>query len=225
MPSYPYISGPGNLTQMIGYLKRNFPATVTSETVKRYGLASNNESYVINALHFIGLIDETGKRTEIGHDVLTTTDEAEFQEKFSKLIVSAYAELFDIYNDDAWTLPRLKLVHFFRQANKTSEAIGNRQAGVFQAFRALAGFEKTAEPKTVSSGPKKAPPAQKAMKPRPAKSASAVASASGTGESVAGAPPKSDIALTVRIEINLPAEGSQETYDAIFKSIKANLYP
>lgn len=29
--------------------------------------------------------------------------------------------------------------------------------------------------------------------------------------------------MTVRIEINLPAEGSQETFDNIFKSIKANL--
>lgn len=32
-----------------------------------------------------------------------------------------------------------------------------------------------------------------------------------------------DMALTVRIEINLPAGGSQETYDNIFKSIRANL--
>ena len=38
-------------------------------------------------------------------------------------------------------------------------------------------------------------------------------------------PLKGDMALTVRIEINLPAEGTQETYDAIFKSIKANLFP
>ncbi len=35
---------------------------------------------------------------------------------------------------------------------------------------------------------------------------------------------KGDIALTVRVEINLPAGDSQETYDAIFKSIKTNLY-
>jgi len=38
-------------------------------------------------------------------------------------------------------------------------------------------------------------------------------------------PAKQDMALTVRIEINLPAEGSQQTYDNIFKSIKANLFP
>jgi hypothetical protein len=31
------------------------------------------------------------------------------------------------------------------------------------------------------------------------------------------------IGLTVRIEINLPADGDQETYDRIFRSIKENL--
>ena len=31
------------------------------------------------------------------------------------------------------------------------------------------------------------------------------------------------VALTVRIEINLPAAGDQDTYDRIFKSIRENL--
>jgi hypothetical protein len=31
------------------------------------------------------------------------------------------------------------------------------------------------------------------------------------------------MALTVRIEINLPAGGDQSTYDCIFKSIRENL--
>jgi hypothetical protein len=58
MASHPYISGAGNITQMIGFLRKNFPATVTSDTVKKLGLASKNESYVINVLQFLGLIDE-----------------------------------------------------------------------------------------------------------------------------------------------------------------------
>lgn len=33
----------------------------------------------------------------------------------------------------------------------------------------------------------------------------------------------SGMALTVRVEINLPAGGDQETYDRIFKSIRENL--
>lgn len=32
-----------------------------------------------------------------------------------------------------------------------------------------------------------------------------------------------DVGLTVRVEINLPADGDQETYDRIFKSIRENL--
>lgn len=31
------------------------------------------------------------------------------------------------------------------------------------------------------------------------------------------------VGLTVRVEINLPAGGNKETYDAIFKSIRENL--
>lgn len=34
---------------------------------------------------------------------------------------------------------------------------------------------------------------------------------------------KRDFGLSVRIEINLPADGSQETYDRIFRSIRENL--
>jgi len=152
MASHPYISGAGNITQMIGFLRKNFPATVTSDTVKKLGLAPKNESYVINALQFLGLIDEEGKRVESGHEVMTIHDENKFQSAFASIIQRAYSDLFEIRGDEAWTLSKDDLIGYFRSADKTSD-------------------------------------------------------------------------ITVRIEINLPAEGTQETYDAIFKSIKENLYP
>ena len=34
---------------------------------------------------------------------------------------------------------------------------------------------------------------------------------------------RNNFGLTVRIEINLPASGDQDTYDKIFKSIRSNL--
>ncbi len=224
MASHPYISGPGNITQMIGYLKKNFPATVTSETVKKYGLASNNESYVINALQFIGLIDETGKRQENAHEVLTTHDEEEFRLKFAGLIKIAYSELFEMYGDEAWTLPKVKLIGYFRQSDKTSEIIGGRQAAVFQAFRSIAGYEVLAEPKGAATVGGKKPKAATAKVPK-AKIEDAPLDVAKPEHPGVKVPPKSEMALTVRIEINLPAGGTQETYDAIFKSIKANLYP
>lgn len=221
LASHPYISGPGNITQMIGYLRKNFPAIVTSETVKKYGLASNNESYVINALQFIGLIDEDGKRQENAHDVLTTHDEEEFQSKFAGLIKASYSELFEMYGDEAWTLPKAKLIGYFRQSDKTSDVIGARQAAVFQAFRSLAGHE---EPKGVPVAGGKKPKAVAAKIPK-AKIEAAPVGVADPARPGAKVPPKTDMALTVRIEINLPAEGTQDTYDAIFKSIKTHLYP
>jgi hypothetical protein len=45
-------------------LRNAFPAVVESNTVKKIGIASINESYVINALQFIDVIDEGGKKTQ-----------------------------------------------------------------------------------------------------------------------------------------------------------------
>ncbi len=105
MASHPYISGSGNITQMIGFLRKNFPATVTSETVKKYQIAPNNESYVINALQHIKVIDEEGKRTDAGHDVFVLPD-GEFEERFKGLVMDAYGELFEMFGEEAWSLPK-----------------------------------------------------------------------------------------------------------------------
>lgn len=125
---------------MIGYLRKNFPATVTSDTVKKFSLAPNNESYVINALQFIGLIDQDGKRTDTGHNVFVLGDD-KFPAAFEALVRAAYKELFDLRGDDAWTMSKAELTAYFRTADKTSETIGGRQAGVFIVFRNLAGHE------------------------------------------------------------------------------------
>lgn len=221
MASHPYISGPGNVAQMIAYLRKNFPANVTSETVKKFGLASNNESYVINALQFIGVIDEEGKRTEKGHDVFVLSDD-DFSKAFEGLVKEAYSDLFDLRGDDAWTMTKGELTSYFRTTDKTSEVIGGRQAGVFQIFRVLAGHE-TAEEK---SAPKPAGKARgtnsKAARPQKAKTTEPANDPKKVEVNTTSQ--KKDMVLTVRIEINLPANGSKETYDNIFKSIRANLY-
>jgi hypothetical protein len=49
------------------------------------------------------------------------------------------------------------------------------------------------------------------------------ANSAATMVSTKGIQAEAGVALTVRIEINLPASGDQETYDRIFKSIRENL--
>ncbi len=219
MASHPYISGAGNVAQMIGYLRKNFPATVTSETVKKFSIAPNNESYVINALQFIGVIDDEGKRTTKGHDIFVMTDDA-FAKAFEGLIRESYKDLFEVRGEEAWTLSRKDLIAYFRTTDKTSEVIGSRQAGVFQMFRTLAGHQPVEEKSPSKPAPKPKQAKPKAAAQQTAKVANGSKSAVPEVEVKDG---RKDMALTVRIEINLPANGSRETYDNIFKSIRANL--
>ena len=222
MATHPYISGSGNLIQMIQHLRKNFPSTVNSETVKKLGLASNNESYVINAIQFIGIIDSEGKKTERGSDVFSRHKDEEFQPAFKKLIDDAYSDLNELQGENKWSLSRDDLVNYFRKADKTSDAIGQRQAGVFRAFASLAGHGEVEE--KANAAKTKKPKEQRAAKPpKLTKKAEESSNSNEQGKQSKSDGSKSDVGLTVRIEINLPAGGTQEVYDNIFKSIRANL--
>ena len=63
---------------MVLQLRKSFPSTVTSETVKRLGLAPKNESTIINALQYINVIDDEGKKTEKGANVLSQHKDEDF---------------------------------------------------------------------------------------------------------------------------------------------------
>lgn len=219
MASHPYISGAGNIAQMVAQLRKNFPSTVNSETVKKLGLAPNNESYVINAIQFLGVIDEEGKRTQAGQDVFSIHKEEDFRQSFSKLVASAYADLFELHGDDSWKLSKDDLVQFFRTADKTSDAIGQRQASVFRTFAGIAGY---AEPDENGETRKLSP------KPKVKAKTKAVPTKSQKGETPSTSSESHNsngqrVGLTVRIEINLPSGGSKEDYDNIFKSLRANI--
>jgi hypothetical protein len=137
--SHPYISGAGNIAQMVAHLRKSFPNSVTSETVKRLGLASNNESYVINALQFVGIIDEDGKKTKAGSDIFSKHKDEEFAKAFASLTQKAYSSLFELHGEESWNLDNDELITFFRQSDQTSDAIGRRQAQTFKIFAALSG--------------------------------------------------------------------------------------
>lgn len=211
--SHPYISGPGNISQMIAHLRKSFPQTISSDTVKKLGLASNNESYVINALQFVGIIDEEGKKTSEAANVFTHHKDDEFSEEFSKLVKKSYHALFDLHGDDSWTLDVDDLITFFRRSDQTSDAIGRRQANTFKVFAALSGHGELPSAKSTGTTKKAAPKKKEATTKSTAQKPKVPPVVEKT----------KDIGLTVRIEINLPADGTKETYDNIFKSIKENL--
>lgn len=219
--SHPYISGAGNISQMVSHLRKSFPQSITSETVKKLGLAPNNESYVINALQFIGIIDETGKKSNIGAKIFSYHKDEEFTSEFAKLVENAYSSLFDLHGEHTWELSTEELITFFRQSDQTSDAIGKRQAATFKMFAGISGHGEPATPRATS---KNGIVTVKKNQKQKLKAKEMKAS-----ELVLPNDPKTkpitykDVGLTVRIEINLPADSTKETYDSIFKSIKENL--
>ena len=219
---HPYTSSVSGLVQAVIQFRKMLPATVTADTLKKLAISPNNETYLINVLRFIGVVDAENKKTAKASAIFNKHDDTEFAQAFAGLVEKAYSAVFDLHGPGAWDLTQSKLIGFFRQHDGTSDIVGKRQAATFQTLASLSG---KAAPVADPGPPKPSTP----KAPKPAKPA---ATATKPGESkVEVADPKiklekpdaSPMALTVRVEINLPPGGDQATYDAIFRSIRENL--
>lgn len=216
---HPYISAPKGINEAIIQFRKSFPQQVTSETLKKLGIAPNNESYVINIMRFLRIIDTDGNKTPEGISAFTQHEDAAFQKSFSALVGAAYSLLFELHGENAWHLPNDKLIAFFRVNDQSTEIVGKRQARTFEVLALHCGHGNgptqkavTATNKNMKNGvTQRAPkaPVQEAPKTNIG------------GKSTA--PSSREVGLTVRIEINLPVADDQKTYDRIFKSIRENL--
>lgn len=215
---HPYISGSGAIVQLFDQLKKSLPQTLNAEVLKKLSIASSNESYAMNIVRFLGLIDESSKPTPEALKIFTLHDENSFQTAFSGVIEKAYRELFSLHGKDTWTLPVEQLIPFFRQTDQSSALVGSRQASTFKALAAYAGH---GEPQTVAAN---RPPKVAAKRAQRTPKKIEEAKNAGVGEPPSNPRMRDErVGLTVRIEVNLPAAGDQETYDRIFRSIKENL--
>jgi Family of unknown function (DUF5343) len=213
---HPYAS-PGAIAAAINQFRKSFPAKVTADTLRKLAIAPQNESYVINTLRFIGAIDPEGNKTEKSTAVFNQHDPAAFQKSFGEMVETAYAELFELHKEGSWELSFDSLISFFRNADQTSDVVGRRQASTFQALASLAGHgEPPTQTKPNTTKTKVAQP--KNGKAKTPKSETPAVTINPGGQQQRG-----DFALTVRIEVNLPPAGDQETYDRIFRSIRENL--
>jgi hypothetical protein len=216
---HPYTSGSGGLVQAVNQLRKAFPAQVSAETLRKLGIAPNNETYVINILRYIGVIDADGKKTNEAGPIFSKHEDSEFQKAFADLVKSSYSDLFDLHGNEAWSLPSDKLISFFRGTDQTSAIVGQRQAGTFQTLAGLAGQMEIPSVKPAPNQKKVAPKSISGGKSKEAK----VLKSDGTLGKIEPPNGNRDLGLTVRIEINLPVAADQETYDRIFKSIRENL--
>ena len=221
---HPYMSGSAGLVQAVAQLRKSFPSQVAADTLKKLGIAPNNETYVLNTLRFVGVIDAEGKKSTPAASAFNKHDDAEFQAGFSELVETAYSDLFSLHGDSAWMLPTDKLISFFRNSDHTSAIVGQRQASAFQTLASLCGKKDGAAPRLAPKAKKGEKAASRAAAQKPQSVAPKPnANLATTLVPTKGIQAEAGVALTVRIEINLPASGDQETYDRIFKSIRENL--
>lgn len=212
---HPYAPAPGGISAAINQFRRSMPEIVNAETLKALGIAPKNESYVINVLRFIGAIDKDGRQTDEATTVFSHHNDEDFQKAFAELVKAAYSDLFALHKDATWDLNTDKLISFFRSKDKTTDLVGQRQAMTFQLLAGFAGHGTTPAPTTTKpsakSKPAKQPKATKTDKEE------------GQRQQKINSGTQRDVGLTVRIEVNLPAAGDQDTYDKIFRSIRENL--
>lgn len=217
---HPYVTAPGNLTKTIQQLRRNFPSPFTAETLKKLGIAPNGESYVISVLRFLELIDNDGNKTNTATQIFSIHDSKQFEQKFSECIKKSYLALFELHGDRTWNLDTDGLIQFFRSTDYTSESLGKRQARSFKALAELAGRTEVSPPKPDTPSPKRSK--KKSSKQTKTDIKTKENDSNLIGLSSEDKEPR-NFGLTVRIEINLPADGAKETYDNIFRSIRENL--
>jgi hypothetical protein len=168
----------------------------------------------------LGVIDEEGRKVEANSAAFVQHKEEAFAREFEGLVKEAYPELFELHGDAAWDLDKGSLVQFFRTSDHSSQVVGTRQAGTFAYLAGLSGHSEL--------------PAKRGTAPQRKSSTGAAATslrkmAKRASEMKAGPKPRNEaerafkFGLTVRVEVNLPAEGDQQTYDMIFRSIRKNL--
>lgn len=219
--NHPYIGGSGALIQAVSQFRRSFPAVVSADTLKKLGIAPKNESYLINILRFLSVIDAEGKRNEDAAKVFNLHEDAEFQKAFGEIVKAAYVDLFALHNDAAWNLDLNALITFFRQTNQSSGIVGTRQANTFRTLAALSGRGETTTPRARTPATTSAASGTAGRKSKKEnKSPPILPPSERINPGDAG---KSPFGLTVRIEINLPADATQDAYDKIFQSMRKNL--
>lgn len=229
MASYPYTSGQSAIVQAIAQLRKGLPPKIDAGYLQRFNIARANESYIISILRFLGLINEEGNPVDKNTDYFFGDDDT-FERGLDRALRAAYSQLFDEMGEDALSADRDKLIGWFRAADKTTAVVGQRQASTFQMLAALAGHRdlpavRTGGARNASTGRAASPPKSATKKGSKRSAGGAAAAPAGVIDGGGGrnATSTSDVGLTVRIEVNLPPDGDQATYDAIFASIKKHL--
>jgi len=197
------INNTGSLSKVLDAIKTaGVPERVTFEFLKTIGFKSSNDRPIIPILKGIGFLDANGAPTELyksyrGHDGPRV---------LAKALESAYSDIF-LANTQAQSLSFEKLKGIIASKTTKGDATVERIARTFQVLVKAADF--TGSPEIPASPPVKVDPPKETI-------SSAAVAAPHLAVNTPG--------FHYNIEIHLPTTTDITVYNAIFKSLKENLF-
>lgn len=199
MAEFPYTQSPGNIKKLFDSIQSvGKPDKVTTIWLESIGLKSSNDRKLVNVLKYIGFTDNSGTPTQIWMDYRDRTRSAVV---LAQAIRAGYSSLFAMY-PDAHRKDDEALRNFFNSRTSVAGNIVNSMLSTFKALLALADFnasvpEEIAEDVADVSAEKE----QEKMQGK-------VKIDSG-----------SSLAVTVNIQLQVPATDDASVYDNFFASL------
>jgi len=202
---YPYTTVPGKLRDLLQKIpKIGRPEKVTVAWLKSAGWTSSNDPTLVPVLKFIGLIGQDGRPTDLWDAARSANQPGKV--RIAEAIQSAYADLFALY-PDAHRKDAESLRNFFRTHTGGGDQVQSKLVQTFQILVEFGDFETpiSSDREADQSEPQRGKPA-----PR-----------HGGGQAVK--PLTSGIALTVNIQLQLPATADPGVYESLFAAMRKHL--
>jgi uncharacterized protein DUF5343 len=205
-----YINNVGSLAKFLDAIRTaGVPERVTFEFLKTLGFTSSNDRPIIGVLKGIRFLDQNGAPTE---SYKAFRDPHQGPKVLARALRAAYSDLF-LANTKAHDLPADKLRGIIATKTSKGDVVVKLIAGTFKALAKAADFsdsaDEPAKPVVEHPGRKRA-----------------------TDHDVVIPPPAHETAigqtgvatLHYNIQIHLPTTTDVTVYNAIFKSLKENLF-
>ncbi|WP_143317371.1 DUF5343 domain-containing protein [Cellulosimicrobium sp. KWT-B] len=196
-----YLTSTKNIPAIFSAIqKASVPEAFTYEFLKQLGFASSAARPVIPVMKAIGLLDQAGRPTQLYRDY---KDPSVSKATMATALRNGYGDIFAI-DTEAHNRSTSELSGLFSRVTDKGESVNSKMALTFKSLAELADFDST--PSAIAR-----PPEPTVDTENPAPPASAPASKIGT------------VSLRHDVHVHLPLSTDIAVYDAIFRSLKANL--
>ncbi|WP_282945265.1 DUF5343 domain-containing protein [Cellulomonas endometrii] len=202
-----YLTSTKNTADILSAIqKAAVPETFTYEFLKQLGYASSSDRPMIPVMKSIGLLDAGGRPTARYREY---KDSTLARQVLASGLREAYRDLFAI-DTDAQHRSLTDLNGMFARLSDKGSSVTQKMAATFKTLADLADFSTAAEPL----------PSEEAPQPSEATTPSESTRVNGSAADTTG---PAHISLRHDVHVHLPLSTDVAVYDAIFRSLKANL--